>query len=303
MKAAVLVPTLNAGPDWEDWIKAVLATGIDPADVYIIDSGSNDGTVEQARNAGFNIQLIMQGEFNHGGTRQQAVNTLTGYEYAVFLTQDAILSASDSIKNILSPFDSERVAAVCGRQLPRVKAGFIERHARLFNYPQRSTVNSIEDADIKGLKAAFLSNSFAAYRISSLLDIGGFPDNVIFGEDMYVATKLLKAGYKVAYAAEASVYHSHGYTLWQEMKRYFDMGVFHAREPWIRQELGGAEGEGVKFVVSELKYVSKHEFWRVPEVLLRTLLRYTGFRLGLLEKKLPFWLKRKLAMNKRYFKR
>jgi rhamnosyltransferase len=87
------------------------------------------------------------------------------------------------------------------------------------------------------------------------------------------------------------------------MKRYFDMGVFHAREPWIRQELGGAEGEGVKFVVSELKYVSKHEFWRVPEVLLRTLLRYTGFRLGLVEKKLSFWLKRKLAMNKRYFKR
>ncbi len=38
----------------------------------------------------------------------------------------------------------------------------------------------------------------------------------------------------------------------QEMKRYFDMGVFHASEPWIRQELGGAEGEGLKFVVSEV---------------------------------------------------
>ena len=303
MKAAVLVPTLNAGPEWEDWMKAVLATGIDPADVSIIDSGSNDGTVDQARDVGFNLQLIKQEEFNHGGTRQRAVNLLAGYEYAVFLTQDAILSAPDSIDKILSAFASERVAAVCGRQLPREKAGFIERHARLFNYPQRSTVNSIEDADVTGLKAAFFTNSFAAYRISSLLDIGGFPDNVIFGEDMFVATKLLKAGYKVAYAAEASVYHSHGYTLWQEMKRYFDMGVFHAREPWIRQELGGAEGEGVKFVVSELKYVSKHEFWRVPEVLLRTLLRYTGFRLGLLEKKLPFWLKRKLAMNKTYFNR
>jgi rhamnosyltransferase len=164
-------------------------------------------------------------------------------------------------------------------------------------------VNSIGDAGVKGLKAAFLSNSFAAYRISSLLEIGGFPDNVIFGEDMYVATKFLKAGYDVAYAAEASVYHSHNYSLWQEMKRYFDMGVFHAREPWIMQELGGAEGEGFKFVVSEYKYLLRHAFWYVPEGLLRTLFRYSGFRLGLIEKRLPLWLKRTLAMNKGYFKR
>jgi GT2 family glycosyltransferase len=303
MKVAILVPTLNAGSEWKSWIQAVLATGVAPADVYIVDSGSSDGTVEQARDAGFDVQLIDRAEFDHGATRQRLVDMLDDYEYAVFLTQDAVLSASDSIKNILSPFASDRVAAVCGRQLPRKEAGSIERHARLFNYPRASSVNSINDAGVKGLKAAFLSNSFAAYRISALLGIGGFPVNVIFGEDMYVATKLLKAGYQVAYAAEASVYHSHDYSLWQEMKRYFDMGVFHAREPWIRHELGGAEGEGVKFVVSELGYVSKHAFWRMPEVLMRTLLRYSGFRLGLLEGKLPLWLKRKLAMNKRYFKR
>ena len=80
---------------------------------------------------------------------------------------------------------------------------------------------------------AFISNSFAAYRVSVLKEVGGFPDDVIFGEDMFVATKMLKAGYKIAYAAGACVYHSHDYSLWQEMKRYFDMGVFHAREPWI----------------------------------------------------------------------
>jgi rhamnosyltransferase len=159
----------------------------------------------------------------------------------------------------------------------------------------------IDDAGEFGLKTAFISNSFAAYRISSLTEVGGFPNNVIFGEDMYVAAKMLKAGYKIAYAADACVYHSHGYSLWQEMKRYFDMGVFHAREPWIRQELGGAEGEGVKFVVSEIKYLLRNAFWRIPEALLRTLVRYSGFRLGLVEKRLPIWLKKWLAMNKAYF--
>ena len=302
MDTAVIVPTLNAGSAWSGWISALLATGVSIKDVYVIDSGSIDDTVLQAGNAGFNIKQINPEAFNHGGTRQMAVESLAKYDNVIFLTQDAILSHPDSLLQLITPFDDKQVGAVCGRQLPRKKSGAIEAHARLFNYPESSSLYSIKDTTTKGLKTAFISNSFAAYRISAFKDVGGFPENVIFGEDMYVATKMLKAGYKIAYEADACVYHSHEYSLLQEMKRYFDMGVFHVNEPWIRQELGGAEGEGVKFVVSEFKYLLQHAFWRVPEGLLRTLLRYTGFRLGLMEKRLPLWLKKTLAMNKGYFK-
>jgi len=303
MKFGLMVPTLNAGSEWFDWLDAFDAQTVKPDRLLVIDSKSIDNTAVLAKDRGFEVVVIERSEFDHGGTRQYGVDFLQDMDVCVFMTQDAILSNIDSFKKILEPFHDNRVAAVCGRQLPRKFATPIEAHARLYNYPAKSFSRSINDLGAFGLKTAFISNSFAAYRVSTLNEVGGFPKHAIFGEDMYVATKMLKAGYKIAYAAEACVYHSHDYTFWQEMKRYFDMGVFHADEPWIRQELGGAEGEGVKFVVSELKYVSKHEFWRVPEVLLRTLLRYTGFRLGLLEKKLPFWLKRKLAMNKRYFKR
>lgn len=303
MKTAIVVPTLNAGLLWGEWISSLLATGIEVSDVYIIDSGSTDNTVSQAMEAGFNVERIKKESFNHGGTRQLAVTHLTGYDFVVFLTQDAILQDVDSIKNILLPFNNDKVSAVCGRQIHRVGAGPIESHARLFNYSSKSDIRSIADTRLFGLKTAFISNSFAAYRVSVLNEVGGFPVDVIFGEDMYVATKMLKAGYKIAYAADACVYHSHDYSILQEMKRYFDMGVFHAREPWIRKDLGGAEGEGIKFVVSEFKYLLKHAFWRIPDGVLRTLFRYTGFRLGLIEKWLPPWLKRRLAMNKGYFKK
>ena len=303
MNIAVIVPTLNAGSAWVQWTAALLKTGIDVSDVYIVDSGSSDGTVLQSEKAGFNVKKIQPGTFNHGETRQSAAADLSGYDVAVFLTQDAILRDGNSLKSILEPFQNDEVAAVCGRQLPRKESTSIEAHARLYNYLSKSYIRSIYDVKSFGLKTAFISNSFAAYRISALNEVGGFPDNVIFGEDMYVAAKLLKAGYKIAYAADACVYHSHDYSIWQEFKRYFDMGVFHSHEPWIRQDFGGAEGEGVKFVVTESKYLLKHAFWRVPEGLLRTLFRYTGFRLGLMEKMLPLWLKRLLAMNKGYFKR
>ncbi len=302
MNTVIVVPTLNAGSMWERWISALLATGVNVNDVYVIDSKSSDDTVIQADKAGFKLKKIEPETFGHGSARQMVVDSASDYDFVIFLTQDAILSRPDSIKKILSPFKDAHVGAVCGRQLPKVNSGVIETHARLFNYPDVSSVNTAQDIKAKGLKAAFLSNSFAAYRISTLNSVGGFPEDVIFGEDMYVAIKMLLSGYKIAYAADACVYHSHDYSFWQEMRRYFDMGVFHARESWIRQELGGAEGEGIRFVISEFKYLLNHAFWQIPEALLRTFLRYAGFRLGLAEKKLPLFLKKKLAMNKGYFK-
>lgn len=301
LNVAVIVPTLNAGPSWNEWISALLATGVNAKDVYVVDSGSTDDTVLLATKAGFNVKQITPDLFNHGGTRQKAVTTLTGYNLVILITQDAILSAPDSLHNLIFPFNDKQVAAVCGRQLPRKSAILIEAHARLYNYAPESFVRSINDVDKFGLKTAFISNSFAAYRVAALNEVGGFPEDVIFGEDMYVAARLLKAGYKIAYAADACVYHSHGYTVVQEFKRYFDMGTFHANEPWIRDEFGGAEGEGVKFVISEIKYLMRSAFWQIPEALFRTLLRYTGFRLGLLEKRLPLKVKRLFTMNKGYF--
>jgi len=303
IKFGLIVPTLNAGSRWVGWLDAFNGQTCKPDRCMVIDSSSVDKTISLSKDYGFSVEVIKRGEFNHGGTRQYGLSFLGDVDVIVFLTQDAILSDVDSLSNILKPFHDSRVAAVCGRQLPRKKAASIEKHARLYNYSLQSNVKSINDVGEFGLKTAFISNSFAAYRVSVLNEVGGFPENVIFGEDMYVAAKMLKAGYKIAYAADACVYHSHDYSLLQEMKRYFDMGVFHAREPWIRQELGGAEGEGVKFVASEFKYLLKHAFWRIPEGIMRTLFRYSGFRLGLIEKWLPQWLKRRLAMNKGYFKK
>ncbi|MEN8226493.1 MAG: glycosyltransferase family 2 protein [Bacteroidota bacterium] len=303
LKFGLIVPTLNAGSEWLGWLDAFNGQTCKPDKMVVIDSSSTDKTRSFSKDNGFTVELIGRDEFNHGGTRQYGLSFLGNVDVVVFLTQDANLSSVDSLCQILEPFHDSRVGAVCGRQLPRRHATPVEAHARLYNYSSEAFSRSIKDINKFGLKTAFISNSFAAYRISALNKVGGFPEDVIFGEDMYVATKLLMVGYEIAYAADACVYHSHDYSLWQEMKRYFDMGVFHAREPWIRQELGGAEGEGVKFVVSELKYLLKHAFWQIPEALLRTLLRYTGFRLGLMEKRLPLSLKRVLAMNKGAFKR
>ncbi|MDH5570763.1 MAG: glycosyltransferase family 2 protein, partial [Gammaproteobacteria bacterium] len=204
-RALLVCPTLNPGNLFEDWLKAFNNQKEKPAVALIIDSGSDDGSVDVAKKSGFIVNVIEREQFNHGGTRQKAVDDNVAFDYVIFLTQDAFLSDDQSLSAMLSAFDDPDVAAVCGRQLPRERAGPIEAHARLYSYPDTSNVRSIKDAKSLGIKAAFLSNSFAAYRTSTLKQVGGFPADVIFAEDMYVAAKLLMAGHKIAYAANARV--------------------------------------------------------------------------------------------------
>lgn len=296
----VVVPTLNAASDWPQFASTLL-TSVRPEQVLIVDSESSDATVELAREAGFQVCSVKRTEFNHGGTRQKAAEMLPDAHILVYLTQDAILASPDALTTLAAVFDDPTIALAYGRQLPRNGAGAIEAHARLFNYPPQSAVRDIGDKDQLGFKTIFVSNSFAAYRRSALMEVGGFPADTIFGEDTITAARLLLAGYKIAYVAEAAVYHSHAHTWMQEFNRYFDIGVLHERERWLLETFGRASGEGGRFVASELHCLLRENKLKIPDAILRTALKYFGYRLGRMENKLPVATKRRLSMNSRYW--
>jgi rhamnosyltransferase len=201
----------------------------------------------------------------------------------------------------VSVFANPSVACVYGKQLPHTDATPVAAHARLFNYPAASRVVSLVDKERLGIKTCFMSNSFAAYRVADLQAVGGFPSDVILGEDMSVAARLLMTGKSVAYVADACAYHSHNYSVMQEFRRYFDTGVFHARSPWLLAEFGSAGGEGLRFVRSELAYLWRHAPGWIPSALVRTAAKLIGYRLGRLESRWPLWFKRWCSMHKGYW--
>ncbi|MEO4046309.1 glycosyltransferase [Pseudomonas sp. CAU 1711] len=299
-RIACIVPTYNGLDDLARLLGSLEKQSA-PFDLFIVDSSSSDGTGELARSRVANVVTIPSSQFNHGGTRQMMVSRNPGYDIYVFLTQDAYLEDVDAIELLVAPFEDEKVGAVCGRQLPHRDASPLAEHARLFNYPATSVVKSFEDAPVMGIKTAFMSNSFAAYRGAALLEVGGFPEHVIFAEDMYVAAKMLLAGWKVAYAGSASCRHSHNYSLQEEFRRYFDMGVFHAREPWIRERFGGAGGEGLRYVKSELKFLGLSRLYLWPSVVFRNACKLLAYKLGQKEQGMSVALKKKLGMYKRYW--
>jgi len=296
----VIVPTLNAAREWPRFASA-LRSCVRPEQVLVVDSESNDGTPALAQTEGFQVHSVSRSAFNHGGTRQLGAAMRPNAEILVYMTQDAVLTGPDCVANLVAAFDDRQVAAACGRQLPSPGATAIEAHARFFNYPATSAVRSFESRAQLGIKAIFLSNSLAAYRRSALMEIGGFPTDVIFGEDTVTAARLLLAGYKVAYVAGASAYHSHGYTPMQEFKRYFDVGVLHSRESWMLEAFGQASGEGKRFVLSELRYLLQQDPVQIPSAVLRTAIKLLGYRMGRMEKRLTPRIKRQLSMNSTFW--
>jgi rhamnosyltransferase len=301
-KVGLIVPTLNAGELWESWLQAFAAQTVKPDYLLLIDSSSDDHTVASALEAGFEVQVIPKSEFNHGGTRQFGVNRLADADILVFLTQDALLADPDAIERLLAAFTDDSVGAAYGRQLPHRDAGPIGTHARLFNYPPQSQLRSLQDKAQFGIKTVFISNSFAAYRRSALLGVGGFPLNTIMNEDTFAVGKMLVNGWKVAYCGDAAVFHSHDYGFLDEFRRYFDIGVFHAHTPWLQQTFGGASGEGLRFVVSEVGYLVRHAPWLIPAAFLRTGLKWLGYKLGgVMPGRLPPSCNRYFSLHKGYW--
>lgn len=302
LQFVLCVPTYNAGNKWQDWITAYQSQSLKADKVIVIDSSSSDNTVNLAEEAGFLVYSIPQSAFNHGGTRNQAIKLGKGFsDIVVFMTQDAILASPDSLANLLAPFVDPEVAAVCGRQLPHHEATPLAVHARYFNYPSESRVRTMADISALGIKTAFMSNSFAAYRLSIFDKLGGFPDNTILAEDMYLTAKMILSGYKVAYCAEATVFHSHNYTLKQEFQRYFDTGVFQQEQKWIQQKFGKASSEGKKFVLSELRFLSMRSPHLIPKAILSTCAKWLGFKLGYYYHMLPYKWCRAFSMHKGYW--
>ena len=301
-RVGVVVPTLNAGDRWTLFLKAIVAQSLVPDRLLNVDSSSTDCTVEIAESSGFEVVRIERSQFNHGGTRQWAAEYLNDCEIIIFLTQDALLAAPDSFSEIVGCFDDPQVAVAYGRQLPHEGATPIEEYARVFNYGPQTMKKDAEASRRIGPKVFFCSNSFAAYRRSVLLQLGGFGRDLILGEDMEFAARAIKAGYSNIYCATATVFHSHDYSIVETLKRYFDIGVFDNRNAWMRENFGSHDSEGLRFIASELRYLLGRAPSQIPRAILQTFAKFLGYRIGRMEQLLSVGSKRKLSMQPGYWR-
>ncbi|WP_020561111.1 glycosyltransferase family 2 protein [Thiofilum flexile] len=298
-EVAIIVLTRNAGALWPQWIQALQKQTILAGRYIVIDTESTDHTVALAAQAGFEIYRVRADQFNHGGTRRWAAEHCVEAKYLVYLTQDAILTQTDSLERLLEPvLNDAEVALVYGRHVARAEADLLEQHARLYNYPDQSASYSRADFARLGYRAAFASDVYAVYRATALQSVGGFPEQIIVSEDSYLCARLLLAGWKAVYNAESRVEHSHNYSLLQLARRYFDVGVFHAVEAPLLASIGKPDQEAGRYVKSLIRFLAKRKPHLLPWAALQTLVKLLAFRLGKHYQSLPrAWCERISLQN------
>lgn len=254
LKISVIIPTLNAGENITSLLNKLLEQTITPDEIIVIDSSSADNTKDRCSTfSKVKFIQIKKEDFDHGQTRDKAARLAIG-DYILFMTQDAIPADNYYIENLIRPLVQKNIAMSSGRQIARIDARYSEKLTRIFNYPENDFVRSKKDIPEYGIKTFFASDVCSAYRKRDYIKCGGFPYPIPVGEDMIMAAKFIYAGYSIAYVADARVIHSHNFTLKQQFKRNFDIGVYLTMyKNYFKDVSLNQEGiKMVKFVLLEL---------------------------------------------------
>jgi rhamnosyltransferase len=295
---SVLVPTLNAAP----YLPKLLDSLLDVQEVIILDSSSQDNTASIAQQYGVRVEVIPKAKFDHGGTRNRAAKLAIG-EILVFLTQDALPAHPDFLEQLTKPILEGKAVMTYACQRAVQSANPLERFFREFRFPDQSQTRRLEPNQPLSVRDVAFSNAAAAYRTNVFWELGGFPEGVILGEDVMLVAKALKAGYTVGYCAEATVWHTHDYSVLQQFKRYFDIGACYSR---AGDALGGqqAGGEGLRFAKAQYKYLLQNKAYGwLPRAMLELGAKWLGYKLGFLERKLPLWAKKAMSLQPLFWQR
>lgn len=245
------------------------------------------------------VHHISKKEFDHGGTRRRAVSESKA-DVFVMMTQDA-KPEDETLMAELTGNLKDKVAVAYARQLPDEECGEVEKLARRFNYPAESVIKSAKDMERLGIKTYFCSNVCAAYQRSIYDELGGFVPRTMFNEDMLYAAKAVKAGYSIAYEADARVIHSHNYTNLQQLRRNFDLGVSQAEHPEVFQGVP-SETEGKRLVKETTSYLKKKHMKRLlPHFYMQCASKYAGYLLGKNYRHLPRKLVLAITTSKEYW--
>lgn len=308
MEVTVLIPTWKPDERLDELLRRLSRQTLLPSRVLLLNTVDEDqdggltDLVDEYRDCFpvLSVFHIEKRQFDHGGTRHLGM-TFADTELVLCMTQDAVPKDRHLVSALARYFEDPLVGAAYARQLAVRGSSPLERYTRSFNYPDTSRVKSKEDLESLGIKTFFCSDVCAMWRRDIYLEMGGFERRTIFNEDMILAGKMIQAGYRIAYAADAMVWHSHSYSCVKQLKRNFDLGVSQADHPEIFS-MASSTGEGIRLVKQTASWLIRSAHAALlPKLILDSGCKYLGYFLGRRYRKLPRKLILKLTDNRMYW--
>jgi glycosyltransferase involved in cell wall biosynthesis len=193
-------------------LKTIARQQVDGLDceVFVIDSGSTDRTVEIAHAHACRIIHIAKSEFSFGRCLNTGCAAAKG-DYVVFVSGHCIPIDERWLRKLVAPLQSGDVVYTYGRQVGGNGSKFSECQLFRKYFPETSRIPQ-EGFFCNNANAALLRAVWAKYR---------FDEELTGLEDMHLAKRLVEEGASLGYVADATVYHYH-HEGWKEIKRRYE---------------------------------------------------------------------------------
>ncbi|WP_353779248.1 glycosyltransferase [Winogradskyella sp. 3972H.M.0a.05] len=220
MKLSIVILNYNVRHFLELCLKSVVKAieGID-AEIIVVDNQSSDDSCAMVKSLFPDVVLIENGEnFGFSKGNNIGVEHAKG-EYICILNPDTVV-AEDTFSSILNYTESIEDAGIIGCRLVDGKGKYLpesKRNVPLVSVALKKMIGNANDYYANHLqqydtgKADIMVGAFMLIKKDVFKDIKGFDtDYFMYGEDIDISYKAVKAGYSNYYFGKTSVIHFKG---------------------------------------------------------------------------------------------
>lgn len=229
---SVVIPTLNAGQEF-GWLlqKLFAQKGIGRIEVVVVDSGSKDGTVSTAKNAGCVVVEILPSEFSHSYARNRGADAASG-DYLLFMVQDAYPIGDRwmaGMVQFLRDHAEDKVVAASCAEYSRSDSdvmydSMIHTHYQFLGCLDYDRIGELRDSGHASLRSQGQLSDVSCMIGRSVFQQYRYRGD--YAEDLDLGIRLIQDGYRVAMLASVKVIHSHNRPAYYYLKRSFVDVVF-----------------------------------------------------------------------------
>ena len=210
-QVSVVIRTLNEGRHLGELLEMISRQQLNeiPVEVVVIDSGSTDDTLTIAQEYGCRITKIDKKEFTFGRSLNYGSDFANG-DILVYVSGHCIPVDEFWLAKLIEPLTEGLASYSYGRQIGRDTTKYSE--SKLFKkyFPAVSSIP----------QTGFFCNNANAAISRSVWKTYQFNEEVTGLEDMQLAKRLVNDHGKIAYVADAAVFHIHDETWIQTKRRY-----------------------------------------------------------------------------------
>lgn len=279
MKASICIPTLNAEKYIEQLLRSILDQHEQNFEIIIFDSSSTDKTVEiinSFKDKRLKLFCIDKKDFGHGKTRNLMVEKSSG-EFIIFLSQDALPIGNSWLHNLINTNIEKDVVACFGRQIAYPDSKIFEHFFNRYHYLHKSYV--VKPNQKPSIKEFFFSNASSCFLRKALVEMP-FRTDIPTTEDQAWIYKALKNGFKIAYAGNSIVLHSHNHNYKELWLRYFDSSVSLSKILGVRFFIYSTRASG--FLFKELRFIYRNHNSLVIECIFRNIVKISAVLFGII---------------------